>query len=61
MPNSLGWLYSAFTEFLGFEAYDGEYKVMGLAAYGEENQQIKSSLVKICSSSSVGIGYVIDP
>ena len=28
MPNSVGWLYSAFTEFLGFEAYDGEYKVM---------------------------------
>ena len=61
MPNSLGWLYSAFTEFLGFEAYDGEYKVMGLAAYGEENLQIKSALEQICSISSDGIGYVIDP
>ncbi|WP_242910550.1 carbamoyltransferase family protein [Actinomadura terrae] len=33
-PHSLGLLYSAFTEFLGFRVNDGEYKVMGLAAYG---------------------------
>lgn len=33
-PHSVGLLYSAFTEFLGFEVNDGEYKVMGLAAYG---------------------------
>ena len=34
-PSSLGILYSALTEFLGFEVNEGEYKVMGLAAYGE--------------------------
>lgn len=34
-PHSLGLLYSVFTEYLGFEVNDGEYKVMGLAAYGE--------------------------
>jgi carbamoyltransferase len=34
-PHSLGLLYSAFTAFLGFEVNDGEYKVMGMAAYGE--------------------------
>lgn len=33
-PHSLGMLYSTFTAFLGFEVNDGEYKVMGLAAYG---------------------------
>ena len=33
-PHSLGLLYSAFTEFLGFEVNEGEYKVMGLAPYG---------------------------
>lgn len=33
-PHSLGLLYSAFTAFLGFEVNEGEYKVMGLAAYG---------------------------
>ena len=34
-PNSLGLLYSAVTSYLGFEVNDGEYKVMGLAPYGE--------------------------
>ncbi len=35
-PHSLGLLYSVFTSYLGFEANEGEYKVMGLAAYGEQ-------------------------
>ncbi len=34
-PHSLGLLYSAFTQYLGFEVNEGEYKVMGLAPYGE--------------------------
>ena len=34
-PHSLGLLYSAFTAFLGFKVNNGEYKVMGMAAYGE--------------------------
>ncbi|MEX0694500.1 MAG: carbamoyltransferase [Rhodospirillales bacterium] len=34
-PHSLGMLYSAFTYYLGFKVNDGEYKVMGLAPYGE--------------------------
>ena len=34
-PNSLGLFYSAFTAFLGFKPNEGEYKVMGLAAYGD--------------------------
>jgi carbamoyltransferase len=33
-PHSLGLFYSAFTAYLGFEVNDGEYKVMGMAAYG---------------------------
>jgi len=33
-PNSLGMLYSTFTAYLGFAVNEGEYKVMGLAAYG---------------------------
>jgi carbamoyltransferase len=40
IPHSLGWFYSAFTEYLGFDAYDGEYKVMGLAAYGRPDAEI---------------------
>lgn len=34
-PHSLGLLYSAFTAYLGFTVNSGEYKVMGLAPYGE--------------------------
>jgi carbamoyltransferase len=35
LPHSIGFYYSAFTEYLGFEPFDAEYKVMGLAAYGD--------------------------
>jgi carbamoyltransferase len=34
-PHSLGMLYSTFTSFLGFQVNEGEYKVMGLASYGQ--------------------------
>lgn len=34
-PHSLGLLYSAFTQYLGFKVNSGEYKVMGLAPYGQ--------------------------
>ena len=34
-PHSLGLLYSAFTAFLGFRVNSGEYKVMGMAPYGQ--------------------------
>ncbi|MSO96187.1 MAG: hypothetical protein EXQ81_10435 [Thermoleophilia bacterium] len=37
-PHSLGLFYSAFTAHLGFEVNEGEYKVMGLAAYGKPSQ-----------------------
>ena len=38
-PNSIGLLYTALTVFLGFRPFDGEYKVMGLAAYGESSRE----------------------
>jgi carbamoyltransferase len=40
-PHSLGLLYSAFTAFLGFEVNEGEYKVMGMAPFGEPRYQEK--------------------
>ncbi|QAY78089.1 carbamoyltransferase C-terminal domain-containing protein [Sphingosinicella sp. BN140058] len=61
MPHSLGWFYAAATEFLGFEAYDGEYKVMGLAAYGKPNRQIQDAVGKILFAAEDGIGYRLDP
>lgn len=35
LPHSIGFCYSAFTEYMGMEPFDAEYKVMGLAAYGD--------------------------
>ena len=48
-PDSIGLLYSAFTYFCGFKVNSGEYKLMGLAPYGEPVyvDLIKSKLVKI--------------
>tara|TARA_B100002052_G_scaffold296783_1_gene325974 strand:- start:92 stop:1873 length:1782 start_codon:yes stop_codon:yes gene_type:complete len=43
-PHSLGLLYSAFTYFLGFQVNEGEYKVMGLAPYG--NPKFKDLILK---------------
>lgn len=45
-PNSLGVFYAALTEWLGFEPYSDEWKVMGLAAYGEPDRDL-SELIKI--------------
>ena len=40
-PHSLGMLYSAFTYFLGFKVNSGEYKLMGLAPYGNESEKVQ--------------------
>lgn len=47
IPHSLGWFYSAITEFLGFRPYEGEYKVMGLAPYGRLNEDIMRKIERI--------------
>ncbi len=48
-PHSLGLLYSAFTYYLGFRVNSGEYKMMGLAPYGEPRFQelILSELIDL--------------
>src|SRR6266568_1177229 len=40
-PHSLGFLYSAFTYYTGFKVNSGEYKLMGLAPYGEPKHKDK--------------------
>ncbi|MEF8702252.1 MAG: carbamoyltransferase [Candidatus Accumulibacter sp. UW26] len=45
-PDSLGGLYGALTEYLGFEMLDGEYKVMGMAPYGDPTRYDFSRLAK---------------
>ena len=53
-PHSLGLLYSAFTGYLGFRVNSGEYKVMGLAPYGEDKYSdiIRENLVDIKDDGS---------
>ncbi|WP_320675023.1 carbamoyltransferase [Prochlorococcus sp. MIT 1341] len=48
-PHSLGLLYSAFTYYCGFKVNSGEYKLMGLAPYGEAKyvKEIKNNLIDI--------------
>jgi carbamoyltransferase len=53
-PHSLGLLYSAFTYFTGFRVNFGEYKVMGLAPYGEPRYAdlIRQHLIEIAPDGS---------
>ncbi len=54
-PNSLGLLYSAFTYHTGFKVNSGEYKLMGLAPYGEPRyvQRILDRLVELRGDGSL--------
>lgn len=59
-PHSIGLLYSAFTYYLGFKVNSGEYKLMGLAPYGNMSERtlgfveiIKTELVKIYDDGSI--------
>ncbi len=53
-PHSLGLLYSAFTYYTGFKVNSGEYKVMGLAPYGEPKytQQIYDHIIDLKADGS---------
>lgn len=58
-PDSLGLLYSAFTYYTGFKVNSGEYKVMGLAPYGEPKyiSLIKEKLVEIREDGSLRMNH----
>jgi len=45
-PDSLSGMYAALTDYLGFEILDGEYKVMGIAAYGDPDKYDLSYLAR---------------
>ncbi len=45
-PDSLSGVYGAITEFLGFEMLDGEYKVMGMAPYGDASRHDLGRLIR---------------
>jgi len=54
-PHSLGLFYSAFTYFLGFKVNEGEYKLMGLSAYGKPiyYDLILSELINVKNDGSI--------
>jgi len=52
-PHSMGLFYSALTAYLGFEVNDGEYKVMGLASYGDPTRFLPA-LASICHIADDG-------
>lgn len=59
-PNSLGMLYSTITSYLGFRPNEGEYKVMGLAPYGNPNiylERLKKVLTWKSSKYTVNQKY----
>ena len=58
-PDSLGLLYSAFTYHTGFKVNSGEYKVMGLAPYGEPRfvEAIKEKLLEIRDDGSIRMNH----
>ena len=55
-PHSLGLLYSAFTYYTGFKVNSGEYKLMGLAPYGEPRyaQLILDKLIDVRPTARSG-------
>ena len=54
-PHSLGLLYSAFTYFLGFRVNSGEYKLMGLAPYGDPDSPEVSRYINLIKSELVSL------
>lgn len=54
-PHSVGLLYSAFTYYLGFRVNSGEYKLMGLAPYGNPNSEQVARFVKIIEDQLMDI------
>jgi len=58
-PDSLGLLYSAFTYYTGFKVNSGEYKVMGLAPYGEPKyvSMIKEKLAEVRDDGSIRLNH----
>lgn len=54
-PHSVGLLYSAFTYYLGFEVNKGEYKMMGLAPYGNPEGELTANYRKLITENLVTV------
>lgn len=57
-PHSLGFLYSMITDYLGFKSNNDEYKVMGLASYGQPEYYNKlKNVVKVLKTGEIKINF----
>ncbi len=54
IPHSLGWFYSAFTEFLGWSPNEGEVKLMGLAPFGKPDEEIEALVADVLQLTDDG-------
>ena len=54
-PNSIGYFYTCFTQFLGFPNYGDEYKVMGLSSYGNVESDLVNKLRNILKIKKNGL------
>jgi carbamoyltransferase len=56
-PDSIGLIYSVLTDFCGFDVNDGEYKLMGLAPYGEPRyvERLRDRLVQVLDDGSIHV------
>ena len=62
LPNSLGSVYAALTEFLGYRAYEDEGRVMGLSCYGKYDSYLNKCFKQILKPVSAEEGfYKTDP
>ncbi len=58
-PDSLGGVYGALTEYLGFEMLDGEFKVMGMAPYGNADKYNFSRLISL-EETAQGLDFKVN-
>jgi carbamoyltransferase len=55
LPHSLGWFYSAMTEYLGWDSNEGEVKLMGLAPYGQDVAELRTFMEEFLQLTSDGV------
>ena len=55
LPHSLGWFYCAMTEYLGWDANEGEVKMMGLAPYGRPDPALRAFVERFLELTPDGI------
>ncbi|MEW5947286.1 MAG: carbamoyltransferase N-terminal domain-containing protein, partial [bacterium] len=61
IPHSLGWFYTKFTQWFGFQPHDGEGKLMGLAAYGSRRPELIEKVNRVLFLTGDDDVYRVNP